>query len=181
MGFPGVFASIGDLTMAHCWYVLHTNYRKEMLVVDQLMAHDLELFFPTIRIERGHRRGVRDEPFFPHYIFVKLDLDSGISSMLKRLPGIRTIVHFDEHPAVIADTVIEELRNRLQSEEGKPSTLADWLYEPGDPVRIHRGPFTGLNAVFQKGLTGSERVQILLEVLGRSSRVQINVNHIEAI
>lgn len=167
--------------MAQNWYALYTNYRKEALVVDQLIVYDLELFFPTIRIERGHRRGIREEPFFPHYIFVRLDLDSGISSRLMRLPGVRTLVHFAERPAVIPDTIIEELRNRLRSEAGQPSTLAEWLYEPGDQVRIRQGPFAGLEAVFQKSLNGAERVEVLLAVLGRTTRVQLDVLSIQSV
>jgi transcriptional antiterminator RfaH len=43
--------------------------------------------------------------------------------------------------------------------------------QPGDVVRINEGPFSGLEAIFQQKLKGSERVAVLLEILGRQTRL----------
>ncbi len=42
----------------------------------------------------------------------------------------------------------------------------DWLFEPGQRVRVTKGPFEGLDAIFNQGLDGTGRVQVLLNVLG---------------
>jgi len=34
-----------------------------------------------------------------------------------------------------------------------------------------KGPFSGLDAVFEQSLKGSERVAVLLEILGRQTRL----------
>jgi transcription antitermination factor NusG len=41
----------------------------------------------------------------------------------------------------------------------------------GDIVRIREGLFAGLEAVFYRELKGSERVAVLLEILGRETRL----------
>ena len=41
----------------------------------------------------------------------------------------------------------------------------------GDSVRINEGPFAGLQAIFEKKMKGSERVAVLLELLGRQTRL----------
>jgi transcriptional antiterminator RfaH len=38
-------------------------------------------------------------------------------------------------------------------------------------VRISEGPFAGLEAIFEQKLKGSERVAVLLEILGRQTRI----------
>ena len=43
--------------------------------------------------------------------------------------------------------------------------------KPGDTVRINEGPFSGLEAIFEQKLKGSERVAVLLEILGRQTRI----------
>jgi transcriptional antiterminator RfaH len=43
--------------------------------------------------------------------------------------------------------------------------------KPGEPVRIKEGPFSGLEAIFERSLKGSERVAVLLEILGRQTRI----------
>jgi transcriptional antiterminator RfaH len=41
----------------------------------------------------------------------------------------------------------------------------------GDSIRINEGPFAGLEAIFEKKMKGSERVAVLLEILGRQTRL----------
>jgi transcription antitermination factor NusG len=41
----------------------------------------------------------------------------------------------------------------------------------GDVVRINEGPFAGLEAIFEKPLKDRERVAVLLEILGRQTRL----------
>jgi transcriptional antiterminator RfaH len=42
---------------------------------------------------------------------------------------------------------------------------------PGDKVRINEGPFSGLEAIFEQKLKGNERVAVLLDILGRQTRL----------
>jgi transcriptional antiterminator RfaH len=160
--------------MAMNWYLLHTNPRKELLVANQLQVYEVEVFFPTIRIKRGYNRGTREEALFPHYLFVQADLLSPYVPNLRLLPGVRTLVHFGGQPAIIADAVVDHIRRRVEANKAS-IPLADHLYRPGQAVRIRSGPLAGLDAVFQSGLKGSERAQVLLEVLGRLTKVELDV------
>jgi transcriptional antiterminator RfaH len=162
------------------WHLIYTNPRKEELVVSQLQSYDLDVFFPVIEIERGHRRGIREEPLFPHYLFIRVDLSAGDLPNLRYLPGVRSLVHFGEKPVIVPDAVIDRLQDRLEAQQRR-IPLADHLFKPGQAVRIRSGPFAGLDAVFQAGLKGTERAQILLDVLGSSTRVQVDANSLETL
>lgn len=162
------------------WYVLYTKPHKEPLVNGQLEDRGLDVFFPTLQFNRGYNRGIRLEPFFPHYLFVKADLMAEEAKDLRYLPGVRTLVHFTGRPAVVPDVVIEQLRERLQPYEAKVLRRSEWLFQPGQAVVVKSGPFAGFEALFQKGLNGSERAQILLNLLGSWSRAEISVHDLKA-
>jgi transcription antitermination factor NusG len=53
--------------------------------------------------------------------------------------------------------------------------------KPGDTVRIKEGPFLGLEAIFEKKMKGSERVAVLLEILGRQTRLVLPSETVEKI
>lgn len=162
------------------WYLIYTKPHKEPIVNRQLEDRGLEVFFPTLQFDRGYNRGIRLEPFFPHYLFAKLDRMAKANGNLQWLMGVRTIVHFDSRPAIVPDAIIEMLRERLQPYEEKVVRRSEWLFKPGQRVTITKGPFAGFEAVFQKGLNGADRVQILLNMLGTWTRAEISSQDLKA-
>ena len=163
------------------WYLVYTKPQKEKFVIRQVEDRGFEVFYPILQFERGYSRGIRAEPYFPHYVFVRLDLESGFASNLRWLAGVRTIVHFGGGPAVVPDSVVDQLRQRLQPYEHKVLRKSEWLFKPGQRVLVTGGPFAGLEAVFQRGLKSSERVQILLHTLGAWTRTEINGRDIKPV
>ncbi len=156
------------------WYVVYTKPHKEPLVNRQLADRGIEVFFPTLQFNRGYNRGVRLEPFFPHYLFAKADLMSDLISDMRWLAGVRTLVQFEHQPATVPDTIIDLLRQRLQPYEAKVLRRNEWLFKPGQRVIVTTGPFAGFEAIFQKGLNGTDRAQILLKLLGSWNRAEID-------
>lgn len=160
------------------WHLIYTKPHKEHQVNRLLLERDLETFFPVVQLERGYGRGIRAEPFFPHYLFVRADLSSADASGLQWLAGVRSIVHFGGRPAVIPPEAIATLQQRLQPYDSQVLHPGEWRFQPGQPVEVISGPFSGLEAIFQKGLSGKDRVQVLLHVLGAWNRVELGTNEI---
>ena len=48
-------------------------------------------------------------------------------------------------------------------------------------LAVTSGPFEGFEAIFQKGLSGQDRVQILLKMLHTWTRVEIDVDQLEPV
>lgn len=163
------------------WYTLYTKPHREPLVLRQLETRGLDAFFPCIRLERGHRRGVRMEPFFPHYLFVHTDLTAPEAAAIPWLIGMRNIVRVGEQPAIVPDQVIERLRAKLDPYQDKVLKRAEWIFKPGQQVEITSGPFAGFDAVFQQGLSGGRRVQILLNLMGAWTKTQLSADEVKPI
>jgi len=161
------------------WYLVFTKPQREALVHRQLEERGLETFFPYLQIDRGYGRGVRIESFFPNYLFVHVNLTHKEANGLMWLVGVRNLVTFDEQPTPIPLPVIEALQTRLMPYTDKVLDKVALIFKPGDAVSVIGGPFAGLEGVFQQGLNGNQRVQILLNVLGNATRVELSARHLE--
>ena len=75
------------------------------------------------------------------------------------------------------DALIEEIRSRAHKgliELPKPPRV-----QPGDAVRILRGPFEGKLAIYA-GMKPRARVEVLLSLLGSQQRVMLAADAVEA-
>jgi transcriptional antiterminator RfaH len=160
------------------WHVIYTQPKKELWVNRQLEDRGLDIYFPVLQFDRGYGRGIRLEPFFPHYLFVKVDLATSHASGLRWLAGVRSIVEVGNEPAVVPDAVIEALHQRLDAHTKKVLRPSEWLFQPGQKVAITSGPLKGFEAVFQKGLSGEQRVQVLLDFLGNQVRTTVRIDQL---
>jgi transcriptional antiterminator RfaH len=125
---------------------------RERLAEHCLGLLGFAVYSPRLRVYRI-RHGRRVEtivPLFPGYLFVEIVL------------GVRGVLKSGSTPAVVPDTVIDEIRQR---ERNGVVELQHRRLRAGAQVRILGGPFRdrlGLCA----GMDGRERVRILLKMLG---------------
>ena len=77
--------------------------------------------------------------------------------------------------AIVPDQVIRALRSRADSDSGLHRLNCAPLLTPGTAVRIAKGPFEGLEGVFESAV-GAERVVVLLKLLGQNAPVHISVD-----
>lgn len=151
------------------WYALFTKPRKEHQVGDELAQKGVETYVPTMRVH-SRRHGWVKRAFFPRYIFACVDFDIVGISTVRWTPGLANIVNFDGRPAWVPDEIVERLKERL-SELEKQGYASQ--FRPGDRVRITKGPFEDFEAVFDRRLSGADRVRVLLRVLGKAAKYEV--------
>jgi len=86
-------------------------------------------------------------------------------------PGVRRVLSTGGSPDALADGVIDRLRLRLA---GRPPARSRPMFTPGQPVVIERGPLAMVDAIFERELNTSERVQVLVRLLGRSMPIAVD-------
>ncbi len=151
------------------WYAIRTKVNREKDVERRLKDLRLEVFLPWMRARRriGSRFHWVRAPLFPGYVFCRLDMT--VSGKAARYsPGVKDFLTFGSRIAEVGENIIEALRERCP---GGVAEIDPVNAKPGDVVRINEGPFSGLEAVFEEKLKGSERVAVLLEILGRQTRI----------
>ena len=155
------------------WYCARTKPKHEHIAAANVRKNlGLNVFHPRLAVERATRRGpVRlVEPLFPGYIFVRMVLAEGAGE-LQFTNGISSLVHFGNRVPTVADEVIEELQECFQ--DGEPMAVKDRI-APADEVSVADGAFAGMNAIVLRVLPARRRVQILLDVLGRPTPVEVD-------
>lgn len=161
------------------WYALRSKPRKEDVVWKQLQSHKIEHFYPRLRVNPVNPRSRKYKPYFPGYLFVRVDLEETGLSVFKWMPHTMGLVSFGDEPAPVPDNLLFEISRRLEQINQAGGEKLDGLNQ-GDAVMIEHGPFAGYEAIFDSKLPGSERVRVLLKLLSDSRQipVEIDASHI---
>lgn len=163
------------------WYALHVKPHKERPVHNLLKANEIEVFYPYLKVKPVNPRSKKERPFFPGYMFVRVDLEEAGTNALRWTEGTYGLVSFGGEPVPVPENMINELKRRMENIEEAGGLVFEDLKE-GDKVRITGGPFEGYNAIFNARLSGKDRVQVLLAYLNdHPIRVQIDAAEIEKI
>lgn len=155
------------------WYCARTKPKHEHLAAAHLRKNlSLDVFQPQLRVERATQRGVMRvlEPLFPCYIFVRCALEEYLDE-IQYANGIHSMVHFGRQIAEVPEAIVEELRECFETED--TMTVPDRI-SPGDEVVIGEGAFAGMRAYVLRLMPARKRVQVLLEVLGGPTPVEVN-------
>jgi transcriptional antiterminator RfaH len=158
--------------MQQAWYSARTKPKHEHIATANLRRQlGLPVFFPRIRLEKLTRRGLMRvaEPLFPCYVFVRCVIEERASE-IQHLTGISKLLEFGGKYPRVADAIIEELQACFGRED---MISVESRLTPGDEVTVAMGAFAGMSAQVLKSLPAKKRVQILLDILGRPTTVEV--------
>ena len=160
------------------WLALYTKPRMERHVSEILTGKGMETYLPLTYKYSKHRRRKEPSPFFPCYLFARIDPTSPDFLSLRWTPGLRSIVRFGGKVAYVPDTVVTRIKERLAQLEqaGYPESSR---FKHGEWVRIEAGPLQGLEAIFDRTISPTGRVRILLDILGRLTACEIKSEWLE--
>ncbi len=153
------------------WVIAQTKPNSYRIAEKNLQRQGFVTFLPMI--EETRRRGnqfVRKEaPVFPGYVFVALAPgNAGRWHAINSTRGVTKLVALGPRPAEAPVSLVEALRDRF----GNGLALSDSGLAEGDVVRVEAGPFTDLVGRIES-VDPDERIWVLLDVLGRRSRVSL--------
>jgi transcriptional antiterminator RfaH len=160
------------------WYVLHSKPRKELFLAGELLARNLEAFCPVLHVKPVNPRASKIKPYFPGYLFIRLDLPSANLSSISWMPGVVGLVSMGGEPASVPDELVHALRKKVDvmNATGQVEDSSMGL-RSGDKVLVEDGPFAGYQGIFDSRLPGNDRVRILLDLLkNRQMRLDLPVS-----
>lgn len=94
------------------------------------------------------------KPLFPRYVFVRFD-EPELPRLLRATPGVTSLIEFNNEPATISQSQVDELKSRERNGVFVP-------FKPGDPVR-----WKSIPAIFDH-MIDDERCIVLYRMLGKS-------------
>ncbi len=160
------------------WYVVQTHPRAEAKAAAHLARQGLEVYLPRYLRRRRHARRVDvvAAPLFPRYLFVKIDMLTQRWRAIRSTFGVAQLVCQGDTALPVATGIVAGLRHR---EDERGYVRLDPGFVPGGKIRIVEGAFRDCPGLFE-GMTDSERVSVLLDLLGRKVRLVMSVAAIEA-
>ena len=154
------------------WYCARTKPKHEHIAAANLEKQlSLEVFLPRLRVERVTRRGVvcSTDPLFPCYLFIRCQPE--MFGSIRYVAGVSSLVNFGGVIPAVPDAVVCDLRACFES--GQPLSVESRLL-PGAEVAIAEGAFRGLAGVVLRMLPSRQRVELLLDILGRQTVVEVD-------
>lgn len=168
------------MAVGNSWFVAQTKSLREQWAADNIIRQGYTAYIPktaVTTVERG-RKCEKVRCLFPGYLFVQTD---GTWRFLTGTFGVANVIMQGQQPATMPDTAIAQLKAR-ENANGlitlpKP---VERRFKPGDTIRVSEGAFSGFEGIWE-GDAAPERVKILLQILGRKTRVLIGEDMLEKV
>jgi transcriptional antiterminator RfaH len=154
------------------WYLVRTKPGKEKWVRDQLAPILPEVFLPMLkaRMPRWGKMSLSMAPLFPCYLFARMDIAKQYFDV-KYLPGVQGFICAGPDPLAVPPEIVHEIRRRGVDDVIE---IQEKPFDNGQRVTVVEGPFRGLEAVFERYLSGAERVAILVNTIQTSLRIVLS-------
>ena len=104
-----------------------------------------------------------------------------IDDALKLVKEVPKVLGFiggtSDKPAAITDKEAMSILRRVEEGVDKPKPKV--LFEPGEVVRVTDGPFNDFNGVVESVNYEKNRLQVAVQILGRSTPVELDFSQVE--
>lgn len=156
------------------WFVVRIRPNQVRRAIDNMENQGCEVYVPRGMV-RGRNRRLSVQPLFPGYAFARHPERRW--AFLRGTRGVLGVVlsagtdERDPEPAVLPHAEIARLRAR-EGPDGLVRLQAR-EFAPGERVRVEKGAVS-LDAVVD-GMSGQDRVFVLMAVMGRQTRVEVAV------
>jgi transcriptional antiterminator RfaH len=156
------------------WFLVFTKPSGEATAKANLERQGYRVYHPRLLHPSLHRGRWVDRivSLFPRYLFIQLNMEQQSLAPVRSTLGVANIVRFGAQSTVVPDSVIAALSQRADPESGLHRLNRSKPFEPGARISVVAGAFEGLDGIFERD-SGSERVVVLLELLGQVTPVTI--------
>ena len=175
--------------MSKMWYVVHaySGYEKKVKAAleERIELHSMQDLFGEVMVPteevvemRGGQKRKSERKFFPGYVLVQMELNDDSWHLVKETPRVMGFIGGKaDKPAPISEREANAILQRVQDgvEKPKPKTL----FEVGEIVRVIDGPFNDFNAVVEEVNYERSRLQVAVQIFGRSTPVELEFGQVE--
>lgn len=155
------------------WIVANCHANAEYKAEANLKRQGFEVYLPRFKTTRRHARRIETviRPLFPCYLFIKFNKGTTHWRPIRSTIGVKSLLASGDSPLIAPEWVIEELRQN-EDEDGLFSFALKNELQKGDIIKITGGPLAERLGVFD-GQNDSQRVSVLLEVMGRQVKTLV--------
>ncbi len=171
------------------WYIVHAysnyEYKVKSSLEERIKLLGLEdkfgeILIPTeevVEMKEGSKRST-ERKFFPGYVLVQMEMNDETWHLVKEVPKVLGFIGgSSDRPAPITEVEANRILQRVEEGVDKPQPKV--LFEPGELVRVTDGPFNDFSGVVEKVNYEKNRLQVAVQILGRSTPVELDFEQVE--
>ena len=155
---------------------------KERIKRDGQEAKFGEILVPTeevVEMRDGQKRR-SERKFYPGYVLVQMEMDETTWHLVRDVPKVLGFIGgTSDKPAPISEKEANRILQRVEEGVHKPRPKV--LFEPGQVVRVTHGPFNDFNGVVESVNYEKNRLQVAVQILGRSTPVELDFSQVEKV
>ena len=155
------------------WVAVATHANAERQAVQNLNRQGYECYCPYSRVLRRHARRSEmvDRPFFPGYLFVRLDRDRDQWRPIMYSRGVRAIVRFGDELGIVPEGLVESLIAREEGDGLRPAPASERL-RVGQQVSLHGTLFDNFICTVAS-IDAKDRVCVLLDLMQQTVKLSV--------
>lgn len=176
--------------MAMNWYVVHTYSGFENKVKENIestvRAEGLgdriaQILIPTEEVVeiRDGKRSISTQKIFPGYVIVEMDYDDDTWALIKNTPGVTGFVGTGRTPVPLSEEEVKNIQSHMSETEDKPRPKI--VFEVGEQVKVIEGPFFNFSGYVADINEERGRLKVMVDILGRSTPVELDFLQVEKI
>ena len=162
------------------WYVVYTQPRSEALAAENLRRQGFNVYLPLYKMHKKSPVAVvsHSVPMFARYMFFRPGHAMQSVAAARSTRGVSIVLSFGFQMAVIKNVQLEAIkafelaRNCLDAGQISP-------FQPGVKVRFADSNMRGLDGIVTS--VSSQRVKVLLELLGKQHTVSVDHQRVELV
>ena len=171
------------------WFVVHTasgfEGRVKESLEERIQRNELgdsfgEILVPieaVVEMREGQKRRV-NRKFYPGYILVQMEMNDNTWHVVNNVPRVLGFIGGSPaKPTPISDEEVAAIIERMQEGVSKPRPRV--LYETGEIVRVTGGPFNDFNGIVEEVDYDKSRLQVTVQIFGRSTPVELAFSQVE--
>ena len=160
------------------WYVAYTHPQREQFAQMNLLVQGFEVYLCQYKTFKKTIDGVVAawQPMFPRYIFFRPSHTGQSISVVRSTRGIAFVLRFGLTLAMLKPEELHMLK-ALESAQNQTDAGQKSLFQPGYKVRLQNCGLSGLEGLVHS--VSSKRVTLLIELLGREKKVQLEHHQVE--
>jgi transcriptional antiterminator NusG len=176
------------------WYVVKVQSGREESIKDaverRVKIEGLEEYFGQIVIpvekvvEMRHtkegkaQRVTRSRKLYPGYLMVEVEYNDRILYLFRETSGVGDFVGGGMNKAPVPMSP-REVDKMLHKKSDEPTKVKPPSVEPGDRVKVVKGPFAGMEGEVKEILSAKDKVRVELTVFGRPVPVELEFWDVE--
>jgi transcriptional antiterminator NusG len=174
------------------WYVLKVQSNREKSIRDNIMRRvrreGLERYFgeiiiPTEKVAetKGGKKRLTERKLYPGYIMVQMILNDESWFLVRETSGVGDFTGAAGKPIPMQDHEIQRMLGLETAKEDVTQPKIKIDFAAGDRVKIKEGTFESFEGTVDTVDEASGKVNVLIEIFGRSTPVELEYWQIEAV